>query len=766
MADQRDVTVQTPVGPDKLHFTSLEGREAISDCFEYRIGLISDDLEIAPADLLGKLAIVTVEGQDGKRHFTGAVTEFRLGGLRDGRAQYQATLRPWLWCLSTSTDNRIFQAKSVVDIIEEVLKDYPDVDYVLRLTGSYKPRDYCVQYGETDLNFVRRLMEGEGIWYFFEHGDDGHKLILTDANAQLKPVEGGGKLLFRPETVIGFRDRDCITAWSPRTAVVPGTWSQQDYDFTKPAVDLMAKSAGPMGHTLDGGESYTYPGIHATISRGEALALIRREEEQAPHVRIEAQAHARMLHAGCVVTLEDHPRGDQNDDYIVLSCEWRVWDDHFLGGSQGEGLEALLLLQPLAQPYRPPRLSPHPRMKGPQTAVVVGPAGSEIFTDEYARVKVQFHWDRLGRKDENSTIFVRVSSAWAGAGWGFIQIPRIGQEVIVDFLEGDPDQPIITGRVYNAAQMPPYALPANATQSGWKSNSSPGGGGFNEMRFEDKKGDEEVYFQAEKNHVELVKNDETRTIGHDWVEDVGNDATQSVGHDRTESVANDKSVSVGNNRTVSIGVNDDETVGSNRSLTVGANEVIGIGANSDETIGANHSQTVGASQTLTVAATRTRAVGGAETVGVGGAQVIGVGAARSVTVAADQTHTVGSDDTWAVASKQGITVGSDRSVTVGGMQAVAISKDEKVEIGGTQEIRLGKDHMLQVTGESTVKVGKNLSIEAGDSISLKTGSATIIMKKDGTITIEGKDVTINGSGKINVKASSDVTIKGSKINQN
>ena len=236
-------------------------------------------------------------------------------------------------------------------------------------------------------------------------------------------------------------------------------------------------------------------------------------------------------------------------------------------------------------------------MRGPQTATVVGPSGEEIFTDEYARVKVQFHWDRKGKKDQNSSCFVRVSQTWAGSGWGFIQIPRIGQEVIVDFIEGDPDLPIITGRVYNASQMPPYGLPGSATQSGWKSDSSLGGGGYNELMFEDKAGSELVNFQAQKDHNLLVKNDRTKLVQHDQSDRIDHDAKHSVGHNLDEDVGNNKTVKVGVDQTTNIGNNDTETVGVNRSLTVGSNETISIGSNSTETIGIAHTQTVASVQT-------------------------------------------------------------------------------------------------------------------------------------------------------------------------
>ena len=768
MPSTREFTVTTPLGPETLLFAHLTGRDEVSRCFDYHLALASRDIDIAAEDLLGKPVTVAVGRDEVVRYLNGLVERFAFTGIRDGFAQYRARLRPALWFLSKTRDNRIFQDMSVVDIIDEVFSAYPDLRFEKRLDGSFEPREYCVQYGESDLDFVERLMEHEGIFYFFEHGDGGHTLVLCNANSKLKPAPGFEEVRFQPDVTVSFKDGEFITEWERTAAVVTGTYTQTDYDFVRPAADLMSQKSQPVGHSQDSGQVYHFPGTYTELARGDALSAIRADELQAPRQRIVARGTARGLLSGATFTLTGFPREIENDEYAILVAEYSMWDDQYVAssGRTGEGYEVTLLLAPATITYRPERRAPKPVMKGPQTAEVVGPGGEEIYTDEYARVKVHFHWDRLGAKNESASCWVRVSATWAGAGWGFIQIPRIGQEVIVDFLEGDPDQPIITGRVYNAAQMPPYGLPGSATQSGWTSNSSPGGGGFNALRFEDKAGSEEVYFQAQRDHNELVKNDESRTIGHDWFEDVGNDATQSVGHDRTESVGNDKSTSVGNNRTVSIGVDDTESVGSNRSLSVGSNETIAIGANSDETIGANHSQSVSIAQNLSVGAARTRTVGAAEAVTVGAAQMINVGAVRNVNVGAAQIHGIASSDSWTVGGSQTIAVSGDRSLTVGGGQTISVTGDESVGIDGAHAVKVGKAQFTDVAEDAGWKSGKDILIEAADSITLKCGSAAVAMKKDGTITVEGKDITVKGSGKINIEASSDVTIKGSKINQN
>jgi len=769
VSPDRDIDVSIPAIEAEIFFARMEGVDEISTPFAYSLLIACKDMNLKPKDVLGKPALVTVSVKDvDPRYFHGLVADFALDEIRDDLAFFRMTLRPWLWFLSLDTDNRIFQEMTTPDIIEKVFKEYPDAKYKLQLRGKYDKRHYCVQYGESDLNFVHRLMEDEGIFYHFAHDEEGHRMIISDANAALEPAPGSEKLPYEPDNRVSFRDGDFITQWFPRAQVRSGKFAQTDYDFEKPSFDLATVSTHAIGHDLDRAEVYHYPGRYVETDPGGRIAERRLHELQADQHRVSAKGTARQLWSGRTFRLELFPREVENDEYLVIRAAYVMWDEELRAGQSrdGTGYEVSVELSPVAVPYRPPRRARWPRMHGPQTAIVVGPSGAEIFTDEYSRVKVQFFWDRQGHKDENTTCFIRVSAAWAGAGWGFIQIPRIGHEVIVDFLEGDPDQPIITGRVYNAEQTVPYGLPGNASQSGWKSWSTPSSGGFNELRFEDKAGSEEVYFQAEKDHVELVKNDETRTIGHDWVEDVGNDATQSIGHDRTESVANNKDVSVGNNRTVSIGVNDDETVGSNRSLTVGINETISIGANSTETIGANHVQTVAIAQAITVGGARADTVGAAEVRSVGSSQTNTIGSDRSMTVGGKEAHTIASDDSWSIGGKQAIQIAKDQTIDIGGLMSIKIAKDQSTEVGGGQTTKVAKDCAFDVTGNAGIKSGKTITLEAADAIVIKTGSAAISMKKDGTISIEGKDITINGSGKINVKASGDVIVKGSKILNN
>lgn len=775
-SEQRAALVQTPVGAELLTFTHLVGRDEISRCLAYTVGFVSTNADIDPLKMLG--GVVSIEGEsDPKRWFSGLIAEFRLTRIEDRMAYYEAIVRPWLWFLGNTTDCRIFQDKTAVEIVEEIFSKYGGIaKFEKRLQGSYPPREYCVQYDESDLDFVQRLLEHEGIMYFFEHAEGEHKLILADAMSKLKPAPGYETVLYQFEGQGSRRDVEYITEWIPGSAVRPGAYAHTDYDFEKPAADLMAKSAQPFGHKQAAGENYRHPGAHLEVGRGDSLAAIRREEIQAPHMRIAAVGTVRGLFSGCTFKLDGFPRKDQNKEYLVVSAEYRLFDPGYRAGvdTDGENFKVVLGVAPTSVPYRPPRITARPIMRGPQTATVVGPSGEEIFTDKYARVKVQFHWDRLGKKDQKSSCFVRVSQTWAGSGWGFIQIPRIGQEVIVDFIEGNPDLPIITGRVYNASQMPPYGLPGNATQSGWKSNSSKGGGGYNELMFEDKAGSELVNFQAQKDHHLLIKHDRNKTVQHDQSDRIDHDAKHSVGHNLDEDVGNNKTVKVGVDQTTNIGSNDTETVGKNRSLTVGVDETINIGSNSTETIGANHTQTVAIVQTITVGAARIDSVGAAETRTVGAVQTNTIGASRSVTVGAAQSHNIGAADSWRIGASQSVQIAADQSVTTGSNQtfsvgagrSASVADDDVTSVGGAHSLSIAKDSGISIGQDSSIKVGKKLVIDAGDEILIQCGSAKIMMKKDGTIGIEGKDISVKASGKISIKASSDITMKGSKISEN
>ena len=735
----RLMEISTPLGPDELLFLRMHAREEVSRLFEYEIDLLSKKGDIDPDKILAKSVTVKLELPERKtRHFNGYVTRFAQVGMHGRFHLYRAKVRPWLWFLTRGANCRIFQELTVPEILKKVFDECSIQNVKLDgLTASYAKRDYCVQYRESDFNFVSRLMEDEGICYFFQHADGKHKLVLADSYSAHAPFEGYAKIPFSGLERTTRAEKEYIHQWSFEREVQPGKFVLDDYDFEKPKSELMVKTNQKRGHELAEFEVYDYPGGYVKTGDGDHYVRTRMEESHYQFELAEGQTNARGLATGFLFEITGHARGDQNREYLVLSGDYELeFTEYEAMENPGARYACRFTALNSRQAFRPRRSTRKPFVQGPQTAVVVGPSGDEIYTDKYGRVKLHFHWDRLDKSDENSSCWTRVSHPWAGKNWGMVAIPRIGQEVVVDFLEGDPDRPLITGRVYNADQMPPWDLPANKTQTGILTRSSKGGSGSNAnaIRFEDKKGEEQLWIHAEKNQDIEVENDETHWVGHDRRKTIDHDETTHVKHDRTETVDNNETITIGVDRTEQVGNNETITIGVDRTEAVGANETISIGANRTETVGANQSVTIGATDTLTVATQRTHTVGANETITVGAAQEITVGAARVVTVGADQT------------------------ISIGNNQSESIGSDYSLEVGGGRSGNVGKD--------DTLKVGKNLVMEAGDSITIKTGSASITMKKDGTITIKGKDITIEGSGKINAKASSDIVMKGSKILQN
>ena len=517
----RPIQVATPLGEDKLLFYRMHGTEKLCELFEFELELLSEDEAIDPDRLLGENVTVALGLTEDKwRYFNGYVARFGQYEMLDGFAVYRMTLRPWLWFLTRAANCRIFQDINVPDIVKQVFRDQGFSDIQEKLSGTYAVREYCVQYRETDFNFACRLLEEEGIYFYFTHENGKHHLVLADSGSAHDKFPGYESIPYHAEQ--GGIDKtrtDHIHEWVYSHSIQPGTHVLSDYDFKKPKAGLIVKSSLTMPHTHAGYEIFDYPGGHKEIGVGEGIVRSRMEARRAQFESFEGQCNARGLGVGNLFKLTEHRKQSQNREYLVVSAEYRLQLDSYIASSTSAAGADLFQCGFSAinssLNYRPPRITPKPLVHGAQTAVVTGPAGEEIHTDQYGRVKVQFHWDRYGKHDEHSSCWMRVAQPWAGKNWGMMAIPRIGQEVVVEFLEGDPDQPLITGSVYNNSQMPPYPLPANKTQSGIKSRSSKGGqpAHFNEIRFEDKKGHEQVYLHAEKNLDTVVEASESRSVG-------------------------------------------------------------------------------------------------------------------------------------------------------------------------------------------------------------------------------------------------------------
>ena len=719
-----------------LRVTSFRGVEGISQLGTFHVELCSDDPDVDFDALVGEKACLAWKGLEETRWLHGIVAEFEITGHGRALTYYSARIVPKMWLLTRRWQSRIFQNLATADILKKVFEagGLASDDFKIKLKRSYKPRKYCVQYRESDMDFASRLMEEEGIFYWFEHTEDGHLLRVADDASAHETITGEATLPFLPGDE-GQTVGESISSFRYGRAVRTGLVTMREFDFRKPSLDMTTDSPADKWKEL---ERYDYPGDYHNTGLGKELVKIRLEEEQTWRDGADAESTCRMIAPGHTFTLELHKRDALNQEYLVT--EARHWGTQPQAAEEDsdedQTLEDLTYqnefeCMPKSRPFRPARVTPRPRVEGPQTAIVTGPSGEEIHTDEFGRVKVRFFWDRSGVNDDKSSCWIRVSQGWSGAGWGSILIPRIGHEVIVEFLEGDPDRPLITGRVYNGENPVPYGLPGSKTQSTVKSNSTPGGGGSNEIRFEDAKGSEEVYVHAQKDANIVVENDRTRKVGHDETWEVGNDQTGTVKHDQK--------LTVNNNRTKRVDVDQSESVGGNKTIDVSGNHTEAIHKSKKVNVTLGHTEVVNAYQSITV----------------GGARMLKVGAAFTQTV-----------------------VGL-KSTTVGAAMSVKVSRNYTVKVNGNRKTDIGKNYDEKVKGTHTEFVdgdfvlhAKNVELMAEEKILISVGKASITMEKDGTIQISGKkmnfkgtDMTIDGS-KLDVKMSGDIVQKASNIKQN
>jgi len=783
-SDKKLVHLTTPLGPDTLLPYRMTATEELGRLFRYDLELLSEDPNIALEDVLGKTMTVSVDLPDGKaRFFNGYVTRFAYVGRQGRWVRYQATLRPWLWFLTRVSDCRIFgngadgSGGTVLDIAKQVFRKQGFSDFEEKTQGSYLPRTYCVQYRESNFDFVSRLFEEEGIYYFFKHEDGKHTLEIADAPGSHEALEAYDELPFHMATETNLAREDHVYDWMLAQEVQSGEFEHRDFEFVNPTLDLTSRSTASRTHAFNKLQVYDPPGYYVEShdvsggdgsdkdaqDRGRAYAKVRLEQMQAAFELVQASSNAIGLVPGGTFALTLHNREDQNRKYLVVSTRHEVQVAGYEGTESARaesvyrvGFNAV----PADVPYRAARLTPRPLITGPQTAIVTGKSGEEIWTDKHGRVKVKFHWDRLNKDDENSSCWVRVAQLWSGQNWGGVHIPRMGQEVIVEFMEGDPDRPIITGRVYNGRQTPPYALPDNATQSGIKSRSSKGGGpaNFNELRFEDKKGSEQVYLHAEKDQANVVE--------HDMSTDVGHDQTLTVGHDQTNTIKNDMTTDVGVNQKLHVGANQTEEVDANQSITVGSDRTEKIEGNRSLSVGKNKSESVEGNKSVEVAGNLERTIGGKEEISIGGNREITIAGEHSEKVVGEKSVMVIKSLEEKVLIESSHMVGGSHELKAGKNFDFKTGKDIEGSAGENVSLKAGKNYEMSAAEDAAEEAGKKFAISAGEEFGIVCGDASIVLKKDGTVQIKGKDITVTGSGKVNVKADSDVVMKGSKILQN
>jgi type VI secretion system secreted protein VgrG len=708
--DDRPLQVTTELGSDTFMLLGLEGKEGVSTPFVFTLELLSQDHRVDGTQLLRSPVGITVErdGQD-PVHFHGVVRRFMQLGQKEGLTGYRMEVVPWLWLLSLHRDCRIFQAKSVPDIVEEVFRDRGFSDFEFRLNGSYPEREYCVQYRESDFDFVSRLLEAEGIHYYFEHASERHLLVLSD-NSRLAPACDGGETPIAADS----RDRqDVVDHVEASHGVYVGEVEFRDFDFEQ--------APSPLSGNISGnGEEKVYdyhPGRFTTPEEGERLARITLEADEARRHIVRGSGTCRHFRSGHRFDLSGHYRSDMDTGYLLTQVTHRARGGDWRSGGETEAFDyrAEFSAIPVDIPYRPRRTTPTPHVSGSQTAVVVGKSGEEIWVDRYGRVKVKFHWDRTAEKDENSSCWIRVSHGWAGKNWGAIHLPRIGEEVIVAFLEGDPDQPIIVGRVYNADHMPPYGLPDNKTQSGVKSRSSKEGdaANFNEIRFEDLKGKEQIHIHAEKNlRVEVENHHTSKVGGHHvlWVEGA-----------RGVLVEGEESIDIET-------VDEDGEPGSGE---VQAGDYLEVESNQVVIIGKTHAMKCEE-----------------------GYEVLVVDGDHSVTVEKGDQEIVVEDGDQEIRVDKG-----DQDIVVDqGNQGIEVAQGNQ-----KTQVKNGDITMKADTGK--------IKLEATQSIELKVGGNSIKIEQSG-ITVKGIKVEVEGQAQVNVKApmakvegSAMVEVKGGAMAQ-
>lgn len=561
--DKRLIALETPLGKDELLLTFFDGSESISKVFSFKLQASSANLTIKPEDIVGKPISVTIQNNT-KRTFSGFVSHFSFGEVKAfGLREYHLTMVPWLWFLGRTENRRIFQNKNTKDIVSQVFTAHGFTDFDFRAEGG-KVREYCVQYRESDLNFVSRLLEEDGIAWYFKHEAKKHTLVLVDKKNAYEEVE---------ETDLtythGTQPDVQIRKWQHVYEFTKGVWSLNDYNFKEPGKSLWVECATQSNFAnAKKYQHYEYPGLY-DLNSGSTLSTIRMEAEEVQISTIEADSNCSSFYAGGKFTVKEHEAKSEKGSYILTKVHHRACDtSYFADGNPATQYSNSFTCIPADVHFRPARVHPKTMMHGPQSAIVTGPAGEEIYIDEYGRIKVQFIWDREGKKDENSSCFLRVMQSWAGNQWGASFIPRIGHEVIVTFLDGDPDRPIVTGTVYNGANKPVYT---SKTQSGIKTRSTKGGTpeNFNEIRFEDQKGSEQLFIHAEKNLDTEVENDETHTVDHDRTKTVKHDENSFINHDRNKTVDNNQTETIGKNKTITVGENHSEDIGKNMTIHIG-----------------------------------------------------------------------------------------------------------------------------------------------------------------------------------------------------
>ena len=692
--DNRQCSIETPLGKDHLLLEHFSGWESFNEPFQYTALTLSEDFSIEGSQIIGKRVTVKYhsekDGESSDRYFNGYVNRFQYLGQRDEPvklAAYELSIVPWLWFLKNNSDCEIFQEKKSPDIIKKIFQDLGYTDFKMSLSETYAEREYCVQYNESDFDFVSRLMEEEGMFYYFKHSEDKHELVIGDSASAYYGLEDS-EVEYTP---IGQSHKHHLTGWRHSYEFRPGKFAQKDFNFEKPTDKLLTKESSTAQYENNSKfEVYEYPGFYAQENVGARLAKVRREQLDAEHDLAEGEGFYPSFSPGGKFSIGEHQRsGEKGKSFVLASVHTELNADYDFDASTKADFRNSFRAIPANKVFRPQRKTPQPVIDGPQTAIVVTD-GQEIVVDKHARVKVQFHWDRYGQNNIKSSCWIRVSQHHAGAGWGMIDIPRKDEEVIVSFLDGKPDRPIITGRVYNGDNRPPFSLDGagdntkNKTRRG-NTTKSYEAQGFNEMTMDDTAGQEEIRIHAQYDMNTVVQHDQTLTVHNDRTKQIDNNETNTIGNDRQTTVGN----------------NHNETVGKDQIMTVGQNQVLQVGQNQTNTIGSAQATTVGGAYSLTI----------------GSGMTLAVGAAKEESISSQASATIGSNESRQVSGNEQAVVGGNSTRTIGG--------------SATQSAQ-----------QITLQAGTSFTIQAGTNLTLQCG-ASMIQMTPASVTITGPLVKLN-----------------------
>lgn len=604
----RQVRLVTPLGPKKAFLMRAEIAEAISQMTDTDLQFLSPDLNLDIGQILGRKLSVEIDTEDGSvRAWHGHCINCHFEGLYEGMALFRAELRPWIWFLTLSKNCRIFQQMTTIEILKKIFGDAGFSDYRVATRETYAKRPYTIQFRESDYDFINRLMEEDGIYWFSEYDQSKETLVIADDIKAHKPLPQAEVIDFFFKEESYRRDQDHIFEWFEGENVTTGKVALNSYNFETPTASMKTVVAIPQGsHPKKDVEEYDFAGDYTDTEDGKRLARVRQQANACLHQRARGTGNVRTLATGGTFTLAGHPRSRINQEYLIIAAkhalqietdydeEGQARSRHRRDGQEEEVPDTYRCefeVLPKGTPFRAPLQTEMPRLYGVYSALVVGPSGEEIYTDKYGRVKVKFPWDVVGASDDTAmAIWARVALPWTGSLWGWQSVPRIGMEVVVQFENGHPDFPVVTGMRYNGRDMPPWELPANMTQTGIKTNSSKGGGGYHELCFEDKKGEEFVRFQSEKDYMATIKNNATVSVGFekadpgDYTEKIKNHMTteiESGNHTftvksgkQTVKVKQDRELTVEGNETVKISKNKNDTISQNYSIDVGPNLTI------------------------------------------------------------------------------------------------------------------------------------------------------------------------------------------------